>query len=204
MTDEERNRVFGMIESYGPQAFLNAYLKTHPRQSDRIKSLIGRRGPAMAARMLFGYTATGSRRTPGPAVPTAQPPRGAVGLGLDTSGRPEGPGQGLGAVAQQRGAVGTGVTAQPGLLAGATEVLAREHLGGRQPSPAGQGAIDPGSPQMALAAQPPLEQPGQALPSGIQDADRRTGLAPETSLITGMEAVAQETPTIDPTQDVSA
>ena len=57
---------------------------------------------------------------------------------------------------------------------------------------------------MALAGQPPLEQPGQALPSGIQDADRRTGLAPETSLITGMEAIAQQTPTIDPTQDVYA
>jgi len=192
MTDEERTRAFGMIQQYGPQAFLNAYSRTHPRQSDRIKSLMDRRGAQAVARMLFGFTSTPSRRTPGPPPQVTAPP-GATGLGATPSITGDVPSQGVGGTPSQRGGVGTGLTAQPGLLAGATEVVARDLLGPRTP-PAVQVA----------PAIPRIEEPGQILPAGELAEDRTTGLAPEASLITGMEAIAEKTPTIDATTDVYA
>jgi len=70
-TDEERNRIAGLIDKHGPEKFMQAFLNAHPRQADRIQGVISERGLPEAARMLFNYQPrVASRRVPGSATPS--------------------------------------------------------------------------------------------------------------------------------------
>jgi len=95
MTDEERNRIAGLIDKHGPENFMQAYLKVHPRQADRIQQVIGERGLPEAARMLFNYQPRAeSRRVPGGVASTNPLATGAgttVSQTLGVGAGPRGP-----------------------------------------------------------------------------------------------------------------
>jgi len=97
MADQERKRIAGLIDQYGAENFMQAFLKAHPRQADRIQSVIDERGLPEAARMLFNYQPrVESRRVPGSAAPTLPNPLNtgagtAVSQTLGVGASPSGP-----------------------------------------------------------------------------------------------------------------
>lgn len=110
MTDEERSKIAGMIDKYGPDQFMKSYINQHPRQADRIQQVIGENGIQDAVRMLFNYQPQpeAGGRVPGSAVPTN--PR-ATGVGMP---------------AREAMGVGAAPSTEPGPRRGVTEALSRQ------------------------------------------------------------------------------